>query len=108
MSHHQRYCSQSCYNSYRAILCHTIGTTDDITGVIHNAHTQVLIYTILNATLHIKDHLHTGAHQRTQETAAAHILNQPTNQVRKPHIKHHHFPENPNIIHTQKEVKESQ
>ena len=59
-------------------------------------------------TLHINNHLHTGAPQPTQETAAAHILNQPTNQLRKPCIKLHHIPEDPKAIHTQKEIQESQ
>ena len=78
---------------------HTIGTTDDITGVIHDAHTQVLIHTILTMTLHIEDYLHTEAHQPTQETAADHALNQPTNQLRKPCINTHHNPEDPKVKH---------
>ena len=61
-----------------AILGPTIGTTHDNTGVIHNAHTQVLIHIILAMTLHTVDHLHTGAHQLTQEIAADHALNQKT------------------------------
>ena len=46
-------------NPTEAILGHSKGTADDITGVIHNAHTQMLISTILTAILHIKSHLHT-------------------------------------------------
>ena len=87
-----------------AILGHSVGTTDKITGVIHDAYTQVPIHTILIMTLHIKDHHHTGAHQPTKETAAAHILNQPTSQLRKLCIKLHHIPEDPKVIHTQKEI----
>ena len=56
-----------------AILGHTIRTADDITGVIHNAYTQTLIYTILAVTLHIEGHLH--------EITADHTLNQPTGQL---------------------------
>ena len=40
-----------------AIPGHTIGTTDDITGVIQKAQTQDLIHIILTMTLHIKGHL---------------------------------------------------
>ena len=66
-----------------AIPGHTTGTTNNITGVVHNAHTQVLIHIILAMTLHIADYLHIGALQLTPETAADHALNQPTNQLRK-------------------------
>ena len=45
----------------KAIPGHTTGTTDDITGVIHGAQTQVLIHIILAMTLHTTDHLHIGA-----------------------------------------------
>ena len=60
-----------------AILGHTIGTPDDITGVIHDAHTQTLIYTILTMTFYIEGHLHIGANQLTHEIRADHALNQP-------------------------------
>ena len=45
-----------------AIPGHITGTTGDITGVLHNGHTQTLIHIILTMTLHTKDHLHIGAH----------------------------------------------
>ena len=66
-----------------AVPGHTTGTTDDITGVVHDAHTQVLIHIIFATTLHTADHLHIGALQLTPETAADHTLDQPTNQLRK-------------------------
>ena len=91
-----------------AIPGHSIGTTDDITRVIHNTHTEVLICTILTTTPYIKDHLHTGAHQPTQNTTAYHSLGQPTNQCRKPCIKIHHIPEDSKVKHILKEIQESQ
>ena len=86
----------------KAILGHTIGTGDDITGGIHDAHTQTLIYTILTMTLHIEGHLHTGAHHLTHEITADHALDQPTSQLRKPCIRIHHIPEDPKVMHTLK------
>ena len=56
-------------------------TTENITGVVYDTHTQVLIHIILAMTLHTADHLHTGGHQLTPETAADHNLNQSTNQL---------------------------
>ena len=91
-----------------AVLGHTIGTADDITGVIHNAHTQTLIYNVLTMTLHIEGHLHTGAHQLIHKFTADHALHQPTGQLRKSHIRIHHIPEDPKVIHTLKEIQESQ
>ena len=91
-----------------AILGHTTGTADGITGVIHDAHTQTCIYTILAMTLHIEGHLHTGAHQLTQKITADYISDQPTGQLRKLHIRIHHIPEDPKVIHTLKEIQESQ
>ena len=86
-----------------AIPGHTTVTTDDITGVIHDANTQVLIHIILAATLHIAGHLHIGAHQLTPETAADHVLNQPTNPPQKPCTKLHHIPEDHKVkTHTKK------
>ena len=87
-----------------AIQSQIIGTTDDITGVIHNAHTQVLIHIILIATLHIADHLHTGAHQFSQETAAVHTLNHTTNQLRKPCTNLHHNPGGHKVKHILKGI----
>ena len=66
-----------------AIPGHTTGTTDDITGVVHDAHTQVLIHIILTTTLNTADHLHIGTLQLTPETAVDHAINQPTNQLRR-------------------------
>ena len=63
------------------------GTTEGITGGVHDAHTQGLIHIILIMTLHIKGHLYTGAHQLTQETTADHALIQPTNQLQQPCTK---------------------
>ena len=42
-----------------AIPGHTTGITDDITGVVHDAHALALIHIILTVTLHITDHLPT-------------------------------------------------
>ena len=72
-----------------AILCHTIGTTDNITEVVHDTQTQILISNILAATLHIEGHLYIGAHQLTHGITADHALNQPTGQLRKPYIRIH-------------------
>ena len=44
---------------------HTTRTTDDIIGVTHDAHTQLLIHIILATTLH------------TPETTAGHALDPP-------------------------------
>ena len=76
-----------------AIPGHTKGTTEDIRGVVHNAHTQTLIHIVLTVTLHTADHLYTGAHQLPQEIAADHTLDQPTGQLRKPHTNLHQNPE---------------
>ena len=67
-----------------AIPGHTTGIIDDITGELHNAHTQVLIQIILTVTLHITDHLHKEALQLTLEITVDHAFNQPTNPPRKP------------------------
>ena len=37
---------------------HITGTTDDMTGVVHDAHTQVLIHIILIVTFHTTGHFH--------------------------------------------------
>ena len=83
-----------------AALGHTIGIADNITGVLHNAHTQALISTILSVTLHIE------AHQPTHKIAADHAPNQPTSQLQKPCIRIHHIPEDPIVIHALKEIQE--
>ena len=90
------------------ILGPTIGTTNDNTGIIHDAHTRVLIHIILTMTLHTADHLQTGAHQLTQEITADHALDQPTIQLRKPCINLHHNPEDHKVRHIQKGIQESQ
>ena len=87
---------------------HTTGTTDDITRVVHDAHPQVLIHIILNTTLHTADHLHIGALQHTPETAANHVLNWPTNQLRKSHINLHHIPEDHKVKCMKKGIQELQ
>ena len=74
-----------------AILGHTTGITDDITVVLLDSHTQVLIHIILAMTLHITDHLHTEALQLTLEIAADHALDQPTNPPRKLCTNLHHI-----------------
>ena len=107
-SHHQRYHSQSHHDSTEAILVCTTGATDNITEVIHDAHTQILISTVLTMTLHIEGHLHIGAHQFTYRITAYHTLNQPTGQLRKPCIQTHQIPEDPKVIHTLEEIQESQ
>ena len=61
------------------------------------------LYTsILTMTLHTTDHLHTGAHQLTPETTVDHALDQPTNQLGKPHINLHHIPEDHKVKHIPK------
>ena len=91
-----------------AVPGHTTGITDDITGVLHVAHTQVLIHIILTMTLHIADHLPTEALQLTPEITADHILNQPTNAPRKPCTNLHYIPEDHKVKHTPKGIQELQ
>ena len=55
-----------------AIPGHIIETLDVTIGVLHVALTPVLIIPIM--TLHITDHLNTGAHQLTFGTTADHNL----------------------------------
>ena len=66
-----------------AVPGHITGITDDITGVLHNSHTQVLIHITLTMTLHTADHLHKEALPLTLEIAPDHTLNQPINPPRK-------------------------
>ena len=89
-----------------AILGHSIGTPDNITGVLHDP--QMLISTILTTTLHIECHLHTGTHQLPHVIVANHSLSQPTGQLQKPDIRIHHIPEDPKVINTLEEIQESQ
>ena len=91
-----------------AIPGHTTGTTDDITGVVHDTHTQVLIHIILTVTLHTIDHLHIGALQLTPETTADHTLDQPTNQLRKTPTNICHNPEDHKVKHILKGIQELQ
>ena len=87
---------------------HTTGTADTITGILPSAHTQMPIHIALSMTPHIRDHLHMEALQLTLGAAADHDLNQHTNQLRRPHTKIHHDPEDPKVIHTLRETQESQ
>ena len=82
-----------------AIPGHIKKTTEDITGVVQDTHTQVLIHIILVVTLHIKDNLHIEDLQLTQKTTADHGLDQPTNQLGKAHTNVHHNPEDHRIKH---------
>ena len=90
-----------------AILGPTIGTTNDITRIIHDTHTQVLIHIILAMTLHTTDYPHTGTHQLTQEIAKDYTLGQPTGQPRKPRTNLHQSPEDHKVRHLQKGIQES-
>ena len=58
-----------------AVICNITGSTDNITGVVHNTHTQGLIHIILTTTLHTADHLLIGALHLTPEATADHTLN---------------------------------
>ena len=91
-----------------AIPGHTTGITDDITGVVHDAHTQPLTHIILTAMLHITDHLHIEALQVTPEITAEHALNQPTNPPRKPLTTLCHIPADHKSKHTPKGTQDSQ
>ena len=91
-----------------AIPGHTTRITDDITGVVHDAHTQTLIHTVLTMTLHIADLPHIEAPQLTPEIAADHALNQPTNPPRKPHTTLHHIPVVHKVKYIQKGIQELQ
>ena len=83
---------------------HIVGTAENITGVLHN--TQILISTILAASLHVEGHLLTEAPWLTHVIVADHALDQPTGQLQKPCIRIHHIPENPVVIHALKEIQE--
>ena len=72
----------------------TTGMTDAITGVVHDAHTQVLIHIILTATLNIADHLDIEALQLTPEIAADHTPDQHTNPPGKDLTNHCHIHRN--------------
>ena len=89
-----------------AILGHTTGMTDTITGVVHDTHTQTLIHIILTTTLHITDHLFSEALQFTTETTSDHAPNQPINPPRKPHTNLCHIPEDHKIKHISKDIQE--
>ena len=68
-----------------ATLDPTMGSTEDTTGVAHNAHTPTLTTTNPAMTHHITDHLHIGALLLTQEIAAGHTLIQPTHPLEEFH-----------------------
>ena len=91
-----------------AIPGHTTGIIDDITGVVHDAHTQALTHIVLTMTLHIADHQHIEALQLTPEIAADHTLNQPTNLPRKLHVTLHHIPADHKAKHIPKGTQELQ
>ena len=55
---------------------HTTEITDNITEVVHDAHTQPLTHIILALTFHIADHLDIEALQLTPEITADHALDQ--------------------------------
>ena len=57
---------------------------------------------------HIEDHPCTEALQLTLETAADHDPAQHTKQPGRPHTKIHHDPGPPTVIHTLREISESQ
>ena len=86
---------------------HTTGTTDDIIGVVHDAHIQVLIHIIPAVTLHPADYLHTEAHQPTLAIRAHHVPIQHTNQVSKLCINLQCIPGDLKTSHTIKEIQES-
>ena len=75
-SHPHRYHSKSHHDSYRGHSRSHHKITDDITGVVHDAHTQPLTHIILTRTLHIADHLHIEALQLTPGIAANYTHNQ--------------------------------
>ena len=75
-----------------AIPGDTTGILNNITGVVQNTYTQPLTHIILAMNLHIPNHLHKEALHVTQEIAADHALNQPTNPPRKPHTDLQHIP----------------
>ena len=58
-------------------------------------------------TPHIKDPPLIEAHQNIHKIATDHTLNQPTGQLRKPHIRIHPIPEDPMEIHTIRGIQES-
>ena len=88
-----------------AIPGHIIETIDITIGVTQDALTPVLIVPAM--TLHIADHLHTGAHQPTFRTTAGHDPIQHTNQVRKHCIDLHPILAEPKANHMIKEIQES-
>ena len=91
-----------------AIPGHTTGIIDNITGVVHNAHTQPLTHIILAMTLHITDHLHIEALQLTPEITADHALDQLTNLPRKLCTDLHHIPADHKAKHIPKGTQKLQ
>ena len=54
---------------------HTIGITDNITEVVHDAHTYLFTHISLTMTFHIADYLGIEPLQLTPEVTADHALN---------------------------------
>ena len=91
-----------------AVPGHNTGITNDITGVVHDAHTQPLTHIILTMALHIADYLHIETLQLTPKITADHTLDQPTNPPRKPHTNLHHIPADHKAKHIPKGTQELQ
>ena len=91
-----------------AVPGHTTWIPDDITGVVHDAHTHTHTHNVLTMTLHIADHLHIEALQCTLEITGDHTLNQPTNPPRKPHTDLCHVPGDHKAKHIPKGIQELQ
>ena len=62
---------------------HTIGSTEDTIGVVHNAHPPPLMYANPTMIHHIADHLHIEAILLTPEIVVGHTLDQPTHPLEK-------------------------
>ena len=86
--------AQSIMIHTEATLDHTRGSTEDTTGVAHNAHTPTLTTINPAVTCHIADHLHIEALPLTPEITAGDTLNQPTHPLEDFHINPLHAPAN--------------
>ena len=84
---------------------HIIETIDITTGVLHDAHSPVIIIPAM--TPHIIDYLCTGAHQLTPRIRADHLPVQQTNQVSKLCIHLQHIPADLKMSCIIKEIQES-
>ena len=94
--------------STEAVPGHTTDITDDITEVVHDAHTHPLTHIILTMTLHIADYLDIEALQLTPEITANHALDQHTNPSGKACTNLHHIYRNHKAKHIPKGIQESQ